>query len=395
MSAELNVKLVLDTSGIAKQAKAGADEAKRQIESTMRSVSVGGGIAQVKQLPGFQEAKSNIAERTKQIKLEQALEKMRQKTEADRAKNSNQLKSIFLAKPPGGAELAKIQALGDINMLDKPPVLKKAPETEGSKYNLLKFAELYANFKILQTVIQGISLAGKELIATFENASKIYAKAVLNGYGVSGSTKLGILSNIIGVSERHVFKFGNAIQYLNPQIENASKIIAETTVPLTQVSWEWNVLMVNIKAMFTLLVSEGASALANFISGLSVLIQLMEKSWIAKLGKGLIGGVITAPFGPLGSILAKLGFSAISQIGKVAAGGKEMPAPSSYMKQLPASAWEKMGLVIGGGGGTNYAAKTATNTEEMKKSLNKLVMAMINPKQSGTNPFGQAIASTP
>jgi hypothetical protein len=49
------------------------------------------------------------------------------------------------------------------------------------------------------------------------------------------------------------------------------------------------------------------------------------------------------------------------------------PPPISFMKQLPASSWERMGLVLGGGMGTNPAKETAKNTHEMAHDIKKLV----------------------
>ena len=77
------------------------------------------------------------------------------------------------------------------------------------------------------------------------------------------------------------------------------------------------------------------------------------------------------------------------------ASNKKAPEPQAQMKQMPASSWEKMGLVIGGGGGTNYAQQTAKNTEKSNSLLGKIANALANPKNSGDKLSFTAVPSTP
>ena len=54
---------------------------------------------------------------------------------------------------------------------------------------------------------------------------------------------------------------------------------------------------------------------------------------------------------------------------------KSAPSPVAYMKQLPASQWEHMGLIIGGSG-TNYAKDTSKNTARMTMQLEAIKLAI-------------------
>ena len=70
------------------------------------------------------------------------------------------------------------------------------------------------------------------------------------------------------------------------------------------------------------------------------------------------------------------------EIGTVAANffgksSKGMPEPMAYMKQMPASSWERMGLIIGGGGGTNYGQQTANHTKPVPALLAKIYAAIV------------------
>ena len=66
--------------------------------------------------------------------------------------------------------------------------------------------------------------------------------------------------------------------------------------------------------------------------------------------------------------------------------------PRAFMKQMPASNWERMGLVIGGGGGTNYNQQTAKNTGTMTKTLEQILRAFTASKAHYN---AQGLPSTP
>jgi hypothetical protein len=65
------------------------------------------------------------------------------------------------------------------------------------------------------------------------------------------------------------------------------------------------------------------------------------------------------------------------------------PKPLAYMKQMPASSWERMGLMIGGGGGTNYGQQTANHTKPVPALLAKIYAAIVaGDKFNISNPAG-------
>lgn len=74
-------------------------------------------------------------------------------------------------------------------------------------------------------------------------------------------------------------------------------------------------------------------------------------------------------------------------------GGGGMPGPQAYMKQLPVSSWERMGLVIGGMGGANPAVETARNTRATVTELKGLRKAFA--PRSANHEFFNPAASNP
>ena len=65
-----------------------------------------------------------------------------------------------------------------------------------------------------------------------------------------------------------------------------------------------------------------------------------------------------------------------------------MPKPQAWMKQMPASTWEHMGLQVGGGGGTDYNRQTAMNTKETNSHLKELIKAQFQQLNDITTPQG-------
>ena len=47
----------------------------------------------------------------------------------------------------------------------------------------------------------------------------------------------------------------------------------------------------------------------------------------------------------------------------------EAPSPETSARRLQTSSWERMGLVLGAGGGQNYAKDTAANTKRIAEIL--------------------------
>ena len=192
----------------------------------------------------------------------------------------------------------------------------------------------------------------QETFLAYEAARKLYAKSLLSGLGLGLQTQRGLLASIIGVSETEVIKFGAAWAYLNPRIEHASKILAETAVPLTQVSWEWKIFQADLSAFAAKMAADIAPAMMEFIDSLSILLKLLDDhkaTLIWNLQNSGLGVANTTT-----KILANMIYGVTDKEVRAGAarGRGTMPDPQAYMKQLPVSAWERMGLVVGGGGNT-------------------------------------------
>ena len=213
--------------------------------------------------------------------------------------------------------------------------------------------------------LKALTFTVKETLAAYENARQIYSKALENGMGLQWSTKRGLLASIMGVSEQDVFRFGAQMAYLNTKLEQASKTLDQTATPLTQVSWQMKILKADLSSLFAKIAANGAPVILDFISATDLLVKTLVKhsSELKAAAFGAVPG--------LGILWA--GIRALAKLDTEGLGN--MPPPSSWMKQLPASQWEHMGLVIGGGGAKNYAKETARNTRETAKAVQIIAAA--------------------
>ena len=313
-------------------------------------------------------------------------------------------------------------------------------------------ALLVASATAAGLVLKALSKTVQETIAAYEKARQLYAKSLMSGLGVELTTKRGMLANIMGVSEEDVLKFGGAMSYLNPKIEWASKVLAQTANPLTEVSWNFKIMDANLQAMFSTLAVEAAPAMKVFTDAVSdfakwvsehghnLAKQWLGEGWVTENTaekknrmdsdfvnqnyykyKGVDGfgsgeGALKKLMPDTGSghyaddFRKKFGawslknFEQMAQglgVDKMKAGeiyswmkkppgeagklGSDMPSPQQFMKTLPTSAWEKMGLVIGGkGSGVNELLR------ESNKQLSIIAKAVTGAGGGVPRSFGMS-----
>jgi hypothetical protein len=274
-----------------------------------------------------------------------------------------------------GADLAKVMALGDINQLNKPPVLKSNSNSVLESF-LKQIVGVGVALRLMRLEVKLVS-------DTLGRASQIYSNALKNGMGLQFSTNRSLLAKIMGVSEQDVFRFGSQMAYLNPKLQQASSILARTATPLTEVSWEWKVLQADLTATAALLADSVSPAMFKFISGLDMIVKACNRLF----DNPIVRTIVTSGLSGVAQFVAPLASAWIKGIAGLGGNGGGLPAPQAWMKQLPASSWERMGLVTMGGT-QNYAKETAKNTREMANALKELAAASRGKPQNSA--FGMS-----
>lgn len=324
-----------------------------------------------------------------------------------------------------GKDVAKVQGLGDINQFEKKiqaekilvaslatlfnpfvgsrmlsDAIPKGGIKAGGMTGAIFGAAGAAGYGEIFVVVKSIELAFKGLMAVvrrttqeYENARKLYAKALIGGMGLPFTAKRAAIAEILGVSETDVFRFGAQMAYLNPKLEFATKQLARMTPNLAAVAWEFGVLDKDTSALFATIANEAAPSLIKFtqafeslIKGVTVGVGVIDKIW--SVGKWLPTSLVLR--NASGEFL-RAGLYKLLGI-KSDGGLSAVPSPQAWMKQLPASHFEKMGLVFGSGG-NNYARDISRNTKEMAAGIKMIAKNMGIGKGRGMSVFDPAIAT--
>lgn len=237
------------------------------------------------------------------------------------------------------------------------------------------YGEFFIVAKLLKFAFEQLIKVVNEVFAAFDRARQLYAKSLMSGLGLESTGRRSMLASIIGVSEKDVFQFGSAMAYLSPRIQNASKIAAETAIPLTEVSYEFKILKLDMEALFNVLANDASGSIKTFVQAIDLITVSITNLINSPAFKFLAGSAIKGVAGAiLPNWLTGLFNSGAAQAGinSAVGGGGKLGLPESHMRQLPASSWERMGLVIGGGMGQNYAKDTAKNTKEIADGIKKI-----------------------
>jgi hypothetical protein len=298
-------------------------------------------------------------------------------------------------------------------------IFKGMSSEYGEKFRASKMGGMSAEAATLAVVgaatavglaLRGLRKAVEETMASYERARQLYAKSLMSGLGLNLTVKRGLLSQILGVSEQDVLKFGGAVAYINPKIEKANAILTRTAMPLAKVGIDFEILKVKAEAMFAAIADKAAPGIERLIDALGDMFDWLsshadqianffgyaketgaqekfrastsfwaenpeiKKAVMSNIGIGkhqfdMQGGQFTEEqwkrFSTLSakeaSTMGKsMGLSDmqsqmfsrfVQDMKKTYSGDREngLPAPQAFMKTLHASSWEKMGLVIGGG----------------------------------------------
>ena len=232
---------------------------------------------------------------------------------------------------------------------------------------------------------------------SFEKSKKLYVGGAMSGLGTRLQTQRTSIAGILGVSESDLMRFGDAYKYYSKELQGSLDIISKNARPLAETNMQWGALKVRIEAFGSSYAAAFKPAIDGFIQGLGDLIEFLTKNagkistivdrimkasplyWVAKAAQ--MAGAASAGANP---------FSGLDAYKNA---GKGQPGLPPQMKQLSASSWEKMGLVIGGGGAANYPKQTADNTKRTV-SLLQTIATRLSSQQEGKSVF-QSIPAIP
>jgi len=237
-------------------------------------------------------------------------------------------------------------------------------------------AALVGGATVVGAALLGFKKAIEGSKGAIEKAFGIYTGAAQAGLSTNFYQSRNSSASILGIqgNPNQVFQFGAALKYVTDRTREANKVLSNTAKPLATVAIDARILMNNLSAL-------SASIANGFAPAIDALVnKLSEWTLTAMRHSKDIGNVILAMSGLGGAALA-----AYQATHKGSGLGSKLPAMIPNMKQLPASAWEHMGLVIGGGG-LNYQRVIATNSTKQVNLLGVIARALFQTGHLGMNP---------
>jgi len=333
-------------------------------------------------------------------------------------------------REPGGADLAKVLNLPDINSLTE---IKKGI----NKFHLLigGMATLFNPFvgsRVLSDVVMGkggaagaggagslmgasgsvgaagIFIAVKALELEFNSlikiahklseaidfAHKIYGEALTQGLSLKFLTGRKLTADVLGISEQDVPRMKQSA-YVMARLQEAIAKISSAAPNLAYTSAQFSILKYDLLGVASTIADRLTPAINGFAIILDKLIKTLDSPIVEKLAKTALAGVSNVILGDVNTLLGKLGVNLgsnlLTAIGKadLAKNGSGFGQPQSFMKQLPASTWEKMGLVVGGG--QNQQLEVAKQSRNYLKVIASSITQGTLPR--GNQAFGMNIAT--
>ena len=194
------------------------------------------------------------------------------------------------------------------------------------------FSELFLAFKAFKFAVEVFSKAT-------EQARMFYSKALESGLGLKTQITRTVLANLLGVSEKDIYRFGDQIAYLNGKIKTATDALTRTNPAITTIGIEFGILKLDLDALIATIAEKLAPAMTMLIKIFDSLTNVLTKFFSQhKWAKYLLMGAGT--------------FTLDYLQGKSKEGATTIPSPQSFMRQIPASTWQHMGLALQGGGNT-------------------------------------------
>lgn len=219
--------------------------------------------------------------------------------------------------------------------------------------------------------LKSLTTSIKMTSEAIQRATRLFAFKGVSGLSDRFASQRMTAAGIIGVSTEEVMRFGAAMSLLNSRLKQANENFAKSFKTLTLVNFNWKILGTNLESLFTTIATKAAPGLNSLANGLSRLVNVLDKAAANSVLGKLMASAAMAPFG-----------MAVVPFGLGSAG--EAPVGPSGQVPKKASAWERMGLVVGGPMG---ADRTSQLLKAQLNMLEKIHRALAPNVPRGTSPL--------
>lgn len=214
--------------------------------------------------------------------------------------------------------------------------------------------------------IKGLKMLGEEAIKAIQFSHALYGKSLSSGLSLGFTANRQMAADVLGVSETDVIRFKQGQQVMK-QLAGAVGEISKNAPTLAYVSSQFKIIQYDFLALGSKIATEVAPAIIGLAKSLEFLLaHIKEMMMVVTLPYGA-AKALGLDFNKLLKITSPL-YGLMSLIGSKDIEKNGFKQPMGFMKQLSAGAFEKMGLIIGGGQADKaleYQRRTATTLEKI------------------------------
>ena len=288
-----------------------------------------------------------------------------------------------LKQPHYGRELAKIQAMGDITNLD---AVSSKTFSLSALGKIPGFVPFIGGLTAAAVVIKGFTSAIQGAKSAIQSAFSLYTGAAQQGLSTQFFARRQTLAGMLGVqgNPNNVFYFGKAIEELDKRIGSAVKTISNNARPLAETEMNAKILKLDLEALSSRIAVNLLPAINAWINTIDALSKIQPPEWMKMAARAAVFAAVPSlnaiALITQGLIKGGLGSSGLQGMGQL----------SIMAKQLPASQWEHMGLVIGGNfqsRALDYQRRAAVGIERLVHSVSAQAQKNSNSYYLNQNPF--------
>jgi hypothetical protein len=233
------------------------------------------------------------------------------------------------------------------------------------------FAEFYiaitAIKKAIRLIVKGLEWGAEQIKKAIEFSHQLYAKSLESGLNLRFTAQRQMAANALGVDEKDIFRFAQSGAVMR-QLSDAANTLSKNAPQLAYAATQFKILEFNILASGSNIAVKLAPAFNTLSVALEVLLTRLNAT-VNNVQKLAIAELIAqTPLIGLKNVMAMIKLFSVN-------GQQTLGQPQSFMKQLPVGAFEKMGLIIGGGmadKALEYQRRAATGIEKLVQATTKV-----------------------
>lgn len=380
---EISVDLKLQLDQLSSQTKAAGAQINKDLASSVKGLKP----TSVEQESAARAREKSINREAQEAKRKDAMEKDRMREQAKQAAEERKEKlRVLAAEARKLAEEARMRR--EVKRFEKNNPNGKEAVAEEQKSSMRMFGQAaytagFSGFRFFQS-LGGMNIALLAVVAELEivkaavdkfgeavsRGAQAYSRNISSGgLGLAFTVKRSALADVLGVGEQDVYNYASAFGNLNERLAIGTNAIISTAPELASVAHAWRIFQYDMDALVSQLAVTMAPMIRRMITALDDLVKMgiyFAKTFPQVVKDAFMGAiaVMTQPWVAT--------FLSAASVGMKEKDPGPAPSVNPNTNRLASSMWEKMGLVVKGTREISAADRTARNTDQMVRELQKL-----------------------